>query len=308
MSPVGIVLYEIDASFGPNVLAEFYLSQDTKITPEILKEFSENHINKEFLDITIQQNNLRYHSSIVDPKLIEKDNLYLAFILKENEDIVSLRSMHDQISQRLAKESLKDRMQMETILKEEINSFFTLMEKLKEPTLIKEALNEKTKKMLDEGKLQEARELITLGEDIPEKLAEEIKLAEQFLVDKLYKKAKKSYLKAAELAEIIQENEIVSFFEHKAEQVGIFPDLIKERETLIKNINKVIEELHNNQLHLYHDLIRPVNRLINISSTFEEHQLTEIFTDLSVQISKANNYAKELFNLDKKLKDIIEAL
>jgi len=308
MSPVGIVLYEIDASFGPNVLAEFYLSQDNKITPEILKEFSESHTTKEFHDVTIRKDKLKYYSSKIDAKSIEKDNLFLGFILKEEEDVVSLKSMIEKIALRLAKEISKDRLKMGEILKTEINSFFTLMEKLKEPALIKDTIDDKTKKLLDDGKLQEARELINLGEDIPEKLSEEIKLAEEFLSNKLYKKAKKSYLKAAELAETIQEEDIVSFFKHKAEQVGIFPDLIKEREIILRDIAKVIDGLRSNQLHLYHELIRPVDRLINISSSFEEHKLTESLTDIIVQLNKANNYSKELFSLDKKLKDTFEKL
>ena len=46
--PVGIYLYEIDESFGPNVLAEYYLAQENKINKEILKDFEEKHVQKEF--------------------------------------------------------------------------------------------------------------------------------------------------------------------------------------------------------------------------------------------------------------------
>jgi hypothetical protein len=60
--------------------------------------------------------------------------------------------------------------------------------------MIIDTINEKTKKMLDEGKFQEARELIDLGEKIPEKLSSEINLAEQFFNEKLYKRAKSRYL------------------------------------------------------------------------------------------------------------------
>ena len=132
------------------------------------------------------------------------------------------------------------------------------MDKLKEPKIIVETINEKTKQMLDDGKLQEARELINLGEEIPEKLAEEIKIAEQSLEEKLYKKSKKSYLKAAEYAEIIQEFEIVSFLQHKAEVIGTFPDLSKEREKLLSDAQKIISDLQSNQLHLYHELMKPI--------------------------------------------------
>jgi hypothetical protein len=177
------------------------------------------------------------------------------------------------------------------------------MEKLKEPALIKETINDKTKKMLDDGNLQEARELIDLGEEIPEKLSEELKLAEQLLENKFYKKAKKNFLKAAELADIIQENDIVSFLTNKAEQVGKFPELLKAQESLMKDLESIIEELNNNKLHLYHKLIRPIESLINISNSFEQHELTSKLTQLLNNFKRADKLAKELFSLDAKINE-----
>ncbi|MFX0057235.1 MAG: hypothetical protein ACFE85_09450 [Candidatus Hodarchaeota archaeon] len=304
--PVGIYLYEIDKSFGPNVLAEYYLDQENKIKDEILKDFEDKHIQKEFSDTIYRKNDLRYYSSKIDAKSINRDNLFLGFIFKIDEDLVSLKSIFDNIATKIIKEFSQVRGEMEQLLKAEFNSIFTLMEKLKESALIKDTINDKTKKMLDDGKLQEARELIDLGEDIPEKLSEEIKLADQLLKNKLYKKAKKSFIKAAELAETIQENDIVSFLISKGEQVGKFPDLIKERDAIYKEIESKLGILENNQLHLYHDLIKPVERLLNISNSFEESELIENSTELLNNIKRANQIGKELFNLDKKIKELLD--
>ncbi|MFX1498552.1 MAG: hypothetical protein ACFFBH_13580 [Promethearchaeota archaeon] len=306
MSPVGILLYEIDESFGPNILAEYYLSQTSKITPEILKEFIENHVDKEFLNASVRKNDLRYFSSKVEAKSIQKENLYIGFILKEEEDLVSMKSIIKQIADEIIQNFSKDRAQMENLLKKELNSIFSLMEKLKEPTLIKDTINDKTKKMIDDGKLQEARELIALGEEVPEKLSEEILNAEELLKEKLYKKAKKSFLNAAELAGTIQENEIQSFLENKAEQIDNFPELIKERDLLLKEVEKLITLLHQNKLHLYHELLKPVNKLINISNIFEEQNISEALSKISIDFKRADQLAKELFNLDKKFKDFFE--
>ena len=306
--PVGIYLYEIDESFGPNVLAEYYLAQENKIDPEILKDFEEQHIQKEFLDTICWREDLRFYSSKISAESIERDNLFLGFVFKKDEDLVSLKSILDNIAAKVVKEFSKDKGKLEALLKKEFDSIFTLMEKLKEPTMIKETINDKTKKMLDDGKLQEARELIDLGEDIPEKLSEEIKLAEQLLNDKFYKKARKSFLKAAELANIIQENDVVLFLTSKADQVVKFPDLIKERENIHRDMEKKIEEFQQNKLHLYHELIRPVDALINISNSFENHELTISLTELLKNFKRADQLAKELFNLDTKIKDHFENL
>ena len=251
---------------------------------------------------------LRFYSSKISAESIERDNLFLGFVFKKEEDLVSLKSILDNIAAKVVKEFSKDKGKLEALLKKEFDSIFTLMEKLKEPTMIKETINDKTKNMLDDGKLQEARELIDLGEDIPEKLSEEIKLAEQLLNDKFYKKARKSFLKAAELANVIQENDVVLFLTSKADQVVKFPDLIKDRENIHRDMEKKIEEFQHNKLHLYHELIRPVDTLINISNSFEDHELTISLTELLKNFKRADQLAKELFNLDTKIKEHFEKL
>lgn len=307
MSPQAIFLYEIDESFGPNILAEYYLIKQ-ELPKDVLKDFVKKHVEKEFRSALTQKNNIRYFSNKVDAKELEKQNLYLGFILKEEEDMVSIRSIFETIEEKILKDYTPDRNKMENILKDSLNSILSLMEKLKEPAIIVDTINDKTKTMIDDGKLQEARELIDLGEEVPEKLAMEIKYAEEFLNDKAYKKAKKSYLKAAELAEVIQEYEIVSFLRYKAEEIGTLPDLIKESEILYKDISGLIDTLQENKLHLYHELNKPLNRLINISSSFEEEEKISKLTQLLSFSSQADRLAKELFNLDKKIKDAIDNL
>jgi len=301
--PVGIYLYEIDESFGPNILAEYYLAQDNKVSNDTLKEFEEKHVQKEFLNTIYWKEDLRYYSSKINASSIERDNLFLGFVLKQDEDLVTSKSILENIAGKVVEGFSEDKTKLELILRKEFDSIFTLMEKLKEPTLIKETINNKTKKMLDDGNLQEARELINLGEEIPEKLSEEIKLAEHLLENKFYKKAKKNFLKAAELADIIQESDIVSFLINKAEQVGKLPELLKERESLMKDLESTTEELKNNKLHLYHELIRPIESLINLSNSFEQRELTSKLTELLNSFKRADQLAKELFSLDTKINE-----
>jgi len=307
MSPQAIFLYEIDESFGPNILAEYFLIKQ-ELPKEVLKDFAQKHIEKEFKSAIFQKDDIRYFSNHIDAKELEKNNLFLGFILKEDEDIVSIKSVFETIEEKILKDYSDDRKKMEDLLKDSLHSILSLMEKLKEPTIIIDTINEKTKNMIDNGNLQEARELIDLGEEVPEKLAMEINLAEQYLNENSYKKAKKSYLKAAELAETIQEYEIVSFLRYKAEEIGTLPDLIKESEQLYKDIHELIELLQENKLHLYHELNNPLNRLINISSSFEENEKISQLTEILSLSNRADKLAKELFNLDKKIKENIENL
>jgi hypothetical protein len=306
--PSAIFLYEMDPSFGPNILAEYYLDIDEKVPPNILKKFSEKHKNKEFLDATARKESTLYYSRKVNAESLQKNNLYLGFILREGEDLISLKSLFQKFEEAIIQNFTSDKTKMSEVLKNTLNSALSLMEKLKEPTIVKETINEKTKKLLDDEKLQEARELIDLGEEIPEKLSEEVRLGEQFLSEKLYKKAKKSFLKAAELAAKVQEEEIEIFLKNKAEQVGNFPDLIKESEELRKELEKVFSELETNRLYLYGDLAEPIDRLLYLSNTFGEDEFINTLTELKKHAHNATQLAKELFRLDKKIKELFDKI
>ena len=194
---------------------------------------------------------------------------------------------------------------MTDLLKDNITSILSLMEKLKEPKVITDAINEKTKKMLDDGKFEEARELIDLGEKIPERLSAEIKLADQFFKEMQYKKAKKSFEKAAELAESIQETEIFTFLNKKAEKVGTFPDLLKERELLQKDIKKEFIDLTHTQLRAYERVIPTIDKVINLSNSLEEEKAMVVLIELQSAIQKASQLYKELAVVDKQIKRLL---
>lgn len=306
--PRALILYEIDPSFGPNIIAEYYLKQDDKIPQAILKEFSEKHDKKQIMDITFQKEDERYFSKKLDTESIDKKNLYLSFILQEEEDLVSLKSIFKNVEEKIIKNFSTDRNKMIETLKNSLNSILSLMEKLQEPKIVKETINERTKKMLDNGKLSEARELIDLGEDIPAKLADEVKLADDLLNQQLYRKAKKSFVKAAELARIIQEEEIASFLENKGNQVGTFPDLIKERQSIYKEIEKAFANIEMNQLDVYHNFTEPLDRLIEISLIFEDHDLIDILVQLKNKTHRGSRLVKELNEIDEKIKELLKKI
>jgi len=302
--PIGIFLYEIDESFGPNILAEYYLS-DVKISQEILKDFIEKHVKRELIDATIRTDEYKYYSSKVNADSINKSNLYLGFILKEEEALISLKTEFENTENIIIQNFSTDKKKMIELLKGNLTSILSLMEKLKEPKVITEAINEKTKKMLDDGKFEEARELIDLGEKIPEKLSAEIKLADQLFKDKQYKKAKKSFEKAAELAESIQELEINAFLKKKAEKVGFFPDLLKERDLLQKDIKKEFIDLTHTQLRAYERVMPSIDKVINITNALEEEEALNTLIELQSDLQKASQLYKDLAVIDKQIKRLL---
>jgi len=305
MSPNAIFLYEIDKSFGPNIIAEYYLS-DVKLSPEILKSFIEKHVKKELVDATIKKDDYKYYSSKIDASSLNKDNLYLGFIITDKEDLISLKSMFEKSEEKIIQNFSDNRKNMTNLLKTIVSSILSLLEKLKEPKLIIETINEKTKKMLDNGNLKEARELIELGEKIPAKLAQEIKLADKCFSEGDYKKAKKGFEKSAELAALIQEDEIVSYLRNKAEKVGTFPELFKERETYLKEVKKSFSELSvSAQLRKFYEGVLPaIEKIVYISNLVGEDKTAEFFTLLRDNTKEAFKLASKLFEVNENLKDL----
>ncbi len=304
MSPVGIFLFEIDASFGPKVIADFYLGPQN-VTPDALKKLSEKH-NKDLLDATYKTDKFRYYSSILDIKS-QKEKIYLGFILKMEEDVVSLKSVFDSIEKRIVNNFTRDKKAMQGVLKETLSSILSIMEKLKEPKIIQDKINEKTKVLLDEGKLQEARELISLGEKIPSQLSAAVKSAEDAFKEQLYKKAKKQYLKAADLASQIEETEMVEILTKKGETVGDLPIFLKDREGLNKEIKKVLGDLEVRHLNIaYKNIISKIDENIKLSNNLEDNEFIELLEELRVKCHDALQSSLNLASADKTIKELLD--
>ncbi|MFX1339105.1 MAG: hypothetical protein ACFFDK_10895 [Promethearchaeota archaeon] len=298
--PSGIFLYEIDKSFGPNILADYYLSE-SKVTPQVLKEFADKHRKKDISDATASIDDIRFFSSEVNAESINKNNLYLGFVIDEDEDLVALKSQLEKIEEQIVQNFSNDKKEMQLLLKTNLNSFLSLLEKLEKPKIIKEAINEKTKIMLDEGKLQEARELIDLGEKIPDKLSQEIKQASGYYDNGLFKKAKKSYLKAADLAEKIQETEIVEFLRKRAENVANLPDILKTLDAMNKAIRKGLNDIEVQKINVYERVSPLIEKNFNLANSIEDDELAKIFDELNKICTRAARKAEELNNLNKEI-------
>jgi len=303
--PIGIFIYEVDQSFGPNLLVEYNVT-DEKVNKEVLKKLAEKHVEKDLVDATTQHDKARYYSSNIESESIKNKNLFLGFILREDEDLVSLKSVFKNAESKILKNyDEKDKEKMRRLLKETLNSILSLMEKLKEPGIIQETINEKTKTLLDDGKLQEARELIDLGETIPQELSALVKEAEKLFSEKDFKKSKKRFLKASELAEEIQEDEIKEFLVNKARKVGSYPDLIDKREDLRDDLKDILDDFKRDELKVYDKLVDPIDELISIANTFGENEEYDFLNDLMKNVKKATEKAKALYKLDKIIEDLI---
>ncbi|MHA1758278.1 MAG: hypothetical protein ACTSVV_16015 [Promethearchaeota archaeon] len=304
--PVGIFLYEIVEDFGTQIIADFYTG-NVKISSDVLKVFIEKHTKKDLSDATFRGENFLYYSSILDEKVNGK-KLYLGFILRKDEDLISLKSMFNQIEEKIIKNFSLEKRKMQMLLKDIFISILNIMEKLKEPKIIQEKINEKTKKLLDDGKLQEARELIELGETIPNQLSNAVKQADANLKSGMYKKAKKYFLQAAELAAKIEEYEIVDILRKKADQCDIIPSIVKERELKNKEIKKILDAINKQEFNHYNEVIPIIEESIKLSNTLEDNDLIDFLSDLKNICIKSDEQSKKLIQLNKQINDLLKKL
>ncbi|MFO8019829.1 MAG: tetratricopeptide repeat protein [Promethearchaeia archaeon] len=305
--PLGIYLFEIDESFGPHTIAEFYLTEK-KLTQKALKNLANKHIKKNLVDATYREGSVLHFSSLVRAEEAE-GKLFLGFILKEGEDLLSLKSMFEDLEKEIAENFTSDKKKMRQFLKGILNSILSLMEKLKEPKIIQEKINERTKTLLDNGKLQEARKLIKLGEETPSELSEKVKEGEAYFKDGDYKKARKSYEKAADLAEEIQEEKMVTVLNNKAKKADQMPDLIDKQEDLQEDIEDELDDIEVEEYpEIYKEIIDLLEEGIQVANALGENEKIKILSDFKHLSVKAKDTAGKLLDINKKLRENLKKI
>jgi hypothetical protein len=70
-------------------------------------------------------------------------------------------------------------------------------------------------------------------------------------------------------------------------------------------MKKILNNLEDNKLYLYTDMINPINKLISIAQEFVEDETLEVLTELITKIKRANNLAKDLYKLDNVIREVL---
>ncbi len=304
--PLGIFLYEIDESFGPNLLAEYYI-KEIGITKEILKNLGDNHLKKSDLNyITHTKDDLKYYSKEI--KLDEKLSIYLGLVTTSGEFIDSFIAIFDEIEAKIVENFSKDKEKLKFLLKEILHSRIELDEKLKEPKLIREKLNERIKDLLDEERIQEARNLIDLGEIIPDEIAKSVKIAEELFNTQDYKNAKKHYIKAAELAKKIEEFEIHKVLEEKAKTAENYPTYLRERDEAYKNFKYLLSEIDFKKDGYYLQAIEHIDKAVELSEKLDDDLIITDLNELINLCKNCSNLSENIRQNDEIIKNLLKKI
>mgnify|MGYP006304917091 FL=1 len=217
--------------------------------------------------------------------------------------------MFEDLEKTIATNFTPNKKKMQNILKETLNSILSLMEKLKEPKIIQEKINERTKKLLDEGQLQEARKLIKLGEEIPKELSEVVKKAESYFKEQNYKKARKAYEKAADLAEEIQEEKMVTVLSNKAKKADELPDLIEKQEDLKDEIEDELDDIEiEDYPEIYQEILKLLDEGIQVANDLGDNEKIGVLSEIKSHSEQAMETVQKLLDLDKKIKKTLKKI
>jgi len=303
--PIGVFLFEIDESFGPNLLAQYNI-KEKGVAKEALKEIANKHLEGSGLNYaTFRKDDLKYYSREI--KLNDKDFLYLGFILRPNEFADTLIAVSDNLEKEIVENYSKDKNKLNDLLKEILNARIELNEKLKEPKIIKEKINETTKLLLDEGNIQEARKLIDLGETVPNEMTAAVKLAEDSFKAKDFKESKKQYLKAAELAFKIGELEINKVLIEKSKTAEYYPLNMKHREEIYKKVQNLLKEISSKTV-FFQQAIDLINEAIELSDKMEDDLIIGDLHDLKRYCQDSNKLSEDLKHKESLIKKILDKI
>ncbi len=131
MSPIAIFVHEIEKGIDPTLLAEYFSTGDT-LPPETLKQLAEKH--SKLVDAVYMKGDLKYYSSVVQSLNLPNKKLYLGFVLKKSEDVVTLKSTFEKLETIIfvGYDKLKqDKALLEKILKDELATIANEAEKSK---------------------------------------------------------------------------------------------------------------------------------------------------------------------------------
>ncbi len=101
----------------------------------------------------------------------------------------------------------------------------------------------RSKQLLDHGEIQKAQSLISMSKTIPNRIVEELKLAETASDEKKFIIAGEHYENISKLLLEVDETALMQEYHDKAEKLKKIPNLLKERKEFVENAMKALKKV-----------------------------------------------------------------
>ncbi|MHA1871663.1 MAG: hypothetical protein ACTSU2_10120 [Promethearchaeota archaeon] len=180
----------------------------------------------------------------------------------------------------------------------------TLLNDLKDKQKIEKYLSTKANKLLDEGDLEKAQDLIKLAQEVPEKLANAVNNGDRAFSERNYKKAAKFYDDAASLAKKIGHIQMVKVLLRRVKRAEEIPELIKSWSDVLSQINKPLKKrVPIKEINYYAKIIPFIEKAIDIADILEDDKKVKLLRHLIELCTEGSKLSNELGQIDKEIKE-----
>ncbi|MHA1728832.1 MAG: hypothetical protein ACTSWY_08880 [Promethearchaeota archaeon] len=302
----------------PTVIAKYFkdeIKEKVEINTEMLEKIVKKH--KKFSENTEFKKILSYRT--IEYKffalLIQKDdevNFFTVFILNLTESAepfsIMLEELQDAIENVLEKETNEKEQMRSNILKKILDNRNELIEDVMDTKRITDRLISQANKLLDEGKFEEAQELIKRAREVPPKIADLVKKGNISFLTKDYSTAKKLFKNAADFAKKINQHQMYQLLNRKAQYAEEIPKFMKDWSSLYKQLNKYVKNIDQRDSKFYSGLLENTNNAIEIFDMLEDDESINDLQKLEDFLQKGEALSEELDNIDSEIINIIEKL
>lgn len=237
---------------------------------------------------------------------IEEDrSKLLIFILDINESLEIAQIFEEETVENLQMQ-IKGKSNMQASLNEILQFRNIITQKLENEQILQEDIGKSANRLIDQGKFDEAQDLIKLAKTIPEKMVSTYLKSKEAAKEHNYRQTRKLLGDCVNLAQKINDEGIQRYLSKKIEMYTQIPQYEKDVRTLIASISKELSK--NITLPHYQRQVYKLDKTLDLLDKLEEDELIEKIVELSNTLILAGKLVYDLKSLDRKIKSIITEL
>ncbi|WP_457559005.1 hypothetical protein [Candidatus Harpocratesius sp.] len=237
---------------------------------------------------------------------IKKDrSILLVFLLDSKESLEIAQIYSEEMAKNLEME-INGNSDLNGSLKEIFDFRNNILMKLENETILKEEIGHSANKLIDNGKFDEAQNLIKLAKTIPEKIVSSYLKSKSMGKEHSYRQARKLLGDCLNFAQKIEDEGIIQYLNKKIEIFTQIPQYEKDVRSLISSFSKELSK--SITLPSYQRQVYKLDKTLDILDKLEEDELIEKIMELSNTLILAGKLVFDLKSLDKKIKNIISEL
>ncbi|MBN2156411.1 MAG: hypothetical protein JW776_10235 [Candidatus Lokiarchaeota archaeon] len=303
----GVLIFKIVGNTRPEIIAKY---NDDGFDSNLARKIANKHTiygeeahPKDMLSYRTDES--KYYSIYITQNE-KNENVFLVFILDSNESIAPFSIMLSELREFIILSLNKSESVLKDAIKHILEERNDLIQDVRDVKRLQERIVTKANELLDEKNFEKTQEMIKRANEIPPKIANLCKKADQAFHDqKNYRQAQRYYKEASNLAKKIKQKSISKLLEQKAKRAEEIPQFAKNWAITYDQIVKPLRKIEKRDHDYYLKPIKLINRAIEISDFLEEDKTIEDLQKLADYLERANDLMEEVDAIDEKIKEVL---